>query len=86
MRNAILAALALSGVAFLCVGSAEARTYRYCMVEGGWRSSGPGTCYYDTYAQCMASASGIRAYCQVNPFYAFAEKPQRRPRRVYREY
>lgn len=85
MRKALFAALALSGVALFSVGSAEARPpYRFCMVEGRF---GPGTCYYDTYAQCMASASGIRAYCQLNPYYAFAEeKQQRLPRRVYREY
>ncbi len=73
MRNALIAALALAGAAVLSTGSAEARAYRYCLVEGGF-ATGPGTCYYDTYAQCMASASGRRAYCQVNPVFAFAEQ------------
>lgn len=81
MRNVLLAAAALAGVALFSAGSAEARAYRYCLNSG---EPGPGTCYYNTYAQCMASASGLRAYCQLNPVYAFAE--QRRPRRVYREY
>lgn len=91
MRNALLAAMALAGVAF-GTGSAEAREYRYCLVEGGF-ASGPGTCYYSTYAQCMASASGRRAYCQVNPLFAFAEQGRYaepgvrvvKPRKVYRE-
>lgn len=80
MRNAFLAALAVAGVALSGTGSAEARDYRYCLVES--RQAGPGTCYYDTYAQCMATASGLRAYCQVNPAFAFAK--ERRPRRVNR--
>ncbi len=86
MRNAVIAALALAGAAFVSTGSAEARDYRYCLVEGGY-ATGPGTCYYDTYAQCMASASGRRAYCQVNPVFAFAEqnRPVKKPRKVYRD-
>lgn len=72
MRNALIAAVALAGAAILGTGAAEARDYRYCLVEG-WQA-GPGTCYYNTYAQCMASASGRRAYCQVNPVFAFAEQ------------
>ena len=70
MRKTLLAAMALAGVVVFGTGSAEARDYRYCLVEGF--AAGPGTCYYDTYAQCMASASGRRAYCQVNPVFAFA--------------
>ncbi len=84
MRNALLAVLALTGVAVFGTGSAEAAPYRYCLVEGF--AAGPGTCYYTTYAQCMASASGRRAYCQLNPVYAFAEQnqPVVKPRKVRR--
>ena len=85
MCNALLAIAAMAGVLALGSDPASARPYRFCLVEGF--QAGPGTCYYDTYAQCMASASGRRAYCQLNPVFAFAEQqPQRRPRRVYREY
>ncbi|MDO8979871.1 MAG: DUF3551 domain-containing protein [Afipia sp.] len=85
MRKALFAALAVAGVAVFGAGSAEARDYRYCLLEGN--QPGPGTCYYNTYAQCMASASGRRAYCQLNPIFAFAEqnRPAPRPRKVYRE-
>lgn len=72
MRAALLACLAVAGLAVFGAGSAEAREYRYCLVEGF--AAGPGTCYYNSYAQCMASASGRRAYCQVNPVFAFAEQ------------
>lgn len=85
MRNALFAALAVAGVAVFSTGSAEAREYPYCLVEGF--AAGPGTCYYTSYAQCMASASGRRAYCQLNPVYAFARQygPDVRPRKVYRD-
>lgn len=79
MRKVILAAFAVTGALVFSSGQADARTYRYCLVEGF--EPGPGTCYYDTYAQCMASASGRRAYCQVNPFVSFAEQPRRKVRR-----
>ncbi len=72
MRKALLAAAALAGFAVSGTGTAEAREYRFCLVESN--EPGPGTCYYSNYAQCMASASGRRAYCQVNPVFAFAEQ------------
>lgn len=77
MRNILLAFVALAGISALGGTPAEARDYRFCLVQGS--QPGPGTCYYDTYAQCMATASGLRAYCQLNPIFAFAEQqPQRR--------
>ena len=72
MRNALLAFAALLGVLALNAGTANARDYRFCL-QVGWEP-GPGTCYYDTYAQCMASASGRNAYCQENPKFAFARQ------------
>ncbi|MCF2524159.1 DUF3551 domain-containing protein [Bradyrhizobium sp. G127] len=85
MRNVLLAVLAMTGMAVLGTGSAEAAPYRYCLVEAF--EAGPGTCYYSTYAQCTASASGRRAYCQLNPFYAFAgNQPVVRPRKVRRHH
>jgi hypothetical protein len=79
MRKLLLAAFAVTGALVFGSGHADAREYRYCLVEGF--EPGPGTCYYNTYAQCMASASGRRAYCQLNPFAAFAEQPRRKVRR-----
>jgi hypothetical protein len=72
MRNAIWALMAVAGAYAFAPSPAEARVYRYCLLQGG--EAGPGTCYYDSYGQCMASASGRRAYCQLNPIIAFQEQ------------
>jgi hypothetical protein len=94
MRNAVLALMALAGAYAFSSAPAEARVYRYCLLEGF--EPGPGTCYYDTYGQCMASASGRRAYCQLNPVIAFQQQQygqsgygyddQPRPRKKRRVY
>ncbi|MEH2513026.1 hypothetical protein V1291_004380 [Nitrobacteraceae bacterium AZCC 1564] len=73
MRNAIWALIAVAGAyAFTSSPAEAARVYPYCLVEAF--EAGPGTCYYDSYAQCMASASGRRAYCQLNPIVAFQQQ------------
>jgi hypothetical protein len=60
--------------------STRADDYPWC-TQG--RSVGyPGDCSYQTYGQCMASASGRSLYCGINPRFAFAQDP--RGRRVYR--
>jgi len=60
------------------VRPAEARDYKYCLYVN---NDTAGDCYYSTYAQCMGSASGRVAYCDINPFYAFAKEPRKRTRR-----
>ena len=84
MRNAMLAMAALlaAGAATLAgSGPAAAIDYPWC-VQG--RGVGiPGDCSYQTYAQCMASASGRGLYCNVNPRVAFGRQRRARP---YREY
>jgi hypothetical protein len=60
--------------AVLVVGSApaSARDYAYCLQS---RHVGiPGDCSYSTYAQCMASASGRNAECNINPRVAFSRR------------
>jgi hypothetical protein len=41
--------------------------------------AGPGTCYYRSYGQCRAAASGINGYCYRNPRVAYGSS--RRPMR-----
>lgn len=45
---------------------------RYCLVGRSWGF--PGNCQFSTYEQCMWTASGTGAGCNVNPRYAFARQ------------
>ena len=76
MRKTILTVVALSGapiVTTITSGPAAAYDYPWC-VQG--RGVGvPGDCSYQTYGQCMASASGRNVYCNVNPRVAFGRAP-----------
>jgi hypothetical protein len=86
MRNAMLAVLAsLAAGATTLAGSgpAAAIDYPYCIQGGGWGV--PGDCSYRSYAECMASASGRRVWCNINPRFAFGQQQQRRGR-PYRYY
>jgi hypothetical protein len=78
MRALFSAAFAVA--AAISVGmistSAQARDYPFC-IKAEWYLGGPGDCAFDTYAQCMASASGRRAYCDPNPTYVGRERPRR---------
>jgi len=62
--------------------SVPARAYDYPWCTQGRSVGYPGDCSYQSYAQCMASASGRNLYCGINPRAAYAQYP--RGRRVYR--
>jgi len=84
MRNTILAMLVLVAAGATTIagsGPAAAIDYPYCIQGGGWGV--PGDCSYRSYAQCLASASGRRVYCNVNPRFAFAKQRRARPYRDY---
>lgn len=85
MRKTTLAILALlaAGAATIA-GPAPAAAYDYpwCIQGGGWGV--PGDCSYRSYAECMASASGRRVYCNINPRVAFGRERRGRPHRYYR--
>jgi len=72
----LLTAAALGAV--LTTTPAEAYDRRFCLINGAYPYAGD--CAYDTYAQCKATASGLQAYCDVNPNFAFAEAQGRRHR------
>jgi hypothetical protein len=72
----LLTAAALGAV--LTTTPAQAYDRRICLIEGSYPYAGD--CAYDTYAQCNAAASGLQAYCDVNPNFAFAEAAGRRYR------
>lgn len=79
MRNTTMAMLAVlaAGVATLAA-SAPAAAYDYPWCVQGRGVGIPGDCSYQTYAQCMASASGRALYCNINPRAAFARQPRDR--------
>src|SRR5258707_7067507 len=55
---------------------------RYCTMGGGSQSSGEPDCSYNTWQQCVASASGLSRYCSENPFWkSQARGAQRSPSR-----
>jgi hypothetical protein len=84
MRYAILTLLALAAAGAATFASptpAAAYDYPYCAQGRGVGI--PGDCSYNSYAQCMASASGRGLYCNVNPRSALNQQPRGR---VYRGY
>ena len=54
--------------------SAQARDYPFC-IKGGNYVSSVGDCSFDTYQQCLDTASGRYSFCDRNPFYAGETKP-----------
>jgi hypothetical protein len=87
MRNTILAVMTVLAAGAAGIGGstpAAAYDYPYC-VQG--RGIGvPGDCSYQTYAQCMASASGRGLYCNVNPRAALNQQRRTRAPRYYSDY
>ena len=81
MRKTILAVMTmLAAGAASMAGSAPAAAYDYPYCVQGRDVGYPGDCSYQTYAQCMASASGRLASCGVNPYVAYGQQQQRRVR------
>ena len=85
MRKTILTMAALSAAAIITTittGPAAAYDYPWCAQGRG--VGVPGDCSYQTYGQCMASASGRNLYCNINPRVAFGRVRPGRP--VYPSY
>ena len=80
------AAVALAGPA---AGQAYDPNYPVCMhvYSGGLRGGGGDwfDCSFTSLPQCRATASGLAATCDLNPYYAFNEPPppRRRHKRAY---
>ena len=76
MRNAKLAMLVLLTVgAVTTAGSGPAAAFDYPWCAQGRDVGIPGECSYQTYAQCLASASGRGLSCNINPRAAYAQQP-----------
>jgi hypothetical protein len=59
----------------------SAYDYPWCALYGSRAGGGAQSCYYATYAQCMATMSGIGGTCVRSPYY---RGPQRGPSRYER--
>ena len=67
--RAVLGALLVAGAAAAVMpGPAAARDYPFC-IKGNDYDSSVGDCRFDTIQACNASASGLLAYCDVNPYF-----------------
>ncbi len=78
MRYATMALLAVvaAGAATMA-GPTPAAAYDYPYCAQGRGVGIPGDCSYQTYAQCLASASGRGLSCNVNPRAALNQQPRR---------
>ena len=83
VMSVLLTVVAASAATF--AGSAATAAYDYPWCAQGRGVGIPGDCSYQTYAQCMASASGRALYCNVNPRAAYGRQAPRRGR-PYRNY
>jgi Protein of unknown function (DUF3551) len=78
MRKLMLAMLAVTAIGVgATAGSTPAAAYDYPWCAQGRGFGYPGDCSYQTYGQCMASASGRNLYCNINPRVAFGVPPRR---------
>ncbi|ABD08485.1 hypothetical protein RPB_3791 [Rhodopseudomonas palustris HaA2] len=66
--------LAAAAILTLAAAPASARDFPYCLQGGDWGY--PGNCQFDSYEQCMTTASGTRAGCDINPVVAFRRRQQ----------
>ena len=90
MRNLLLALAAVATMTAIQGTPAEAGERAFCIIGGSASSNLRGDCRFDTYAQCLATASGTRSFCDRNYFYnpaANGSYPGVAPRaRYYRGY
>lgn len=70
MRHVALATLAACGFALLSATPAQAVGSRHPFCLQGDEYPGLSACTFDTYAQCLATASGRKLYCIANPYFA----------------
>jgi hypothetical protein len=84
MRKTVFAAAtALTAIVGAMASSAPASAYDYPYCLQGRGVGIPGECSYQTYGQCMGSASGRALTCNINPRVAFRQQPRTRIIRDY---
>lgn len=82
MRKIALALLAGAGFALFNIATAAAfGSHPYCLL--GSEHPTPGDCSYDSYGQCMATASGQLLFCNRNPYFVPSGYPRAHHGRVH---
>jgi Protein of unknown function (DUF3551) len=69
MRSFIVTVLTAGGLAMLATAPAQAVGVRHPFCLQGDEYPGLSYCTFDSYGQCMATASGRYLTCIANPFY-----------------
>ena len=69
MHRIVLAGLAVSALALIVMTPAQAVGDRHAFCLQGNDAPGLSNCTFDTYAQCMATASGRFLTCVANPYF-----------------
>ena len=89
MRKIALALLAVGGLWMLNTSPAQAVGFSHPFCIQGNEYPGLSGCYFDSYGQCMATASGRFLTCISNPYYLgpsddpYAFRNRNRPFRGY---
>ena len=82
MRLDVIGCITAVAALVATVTSSEAQfSRRYCTFGGESQSSGEPDCSYNTWQQCVASASGLARYCGENPFWKPEGRDDQRSRR-----
>ena len=61
---------------------AQGRSYAWCAIYSGRAMGGSKSCSFNSFEQCRAQVSGIGGFCQPNYYYAGAQQPRRKAKRV----
>ncbi len=77
--RALLLTLGILGSTFAFGGAAEAQNYPWCAEYGGGEMGGGTNCGFTTYAQCMATLSGMGGFCNRNTQYVPPPGPNPSP-------
>ena len=90
MRIPLLTIMAIAALQAVAPANAQRYDPRYpvCMhvYTGGFRGGGSDwfDCSFTSLEQCRATASGLAASCDVNPYYAF-DRPPASPRKRHKQ-